>query len=161
MLTTVEKQVVYQREYYSGVAAKFDEMNIMMGDEHYFALAVLEGLLEFLGCRSVLDIGAGTGRAVRYLKQRKPELDIKGLEPVAAMRRRAYELGLAESDIIEGNATMIPFDDGAFDVVIETGVLHHIAKPERAVGEMLRVAKKAASSRTVTTWARAREACEN
>ena len=129
-MKNAEKQIQYQREYYSQIAPKFDDTNIAQGDEHYFALAVLEGLLDFLDCRSVLDIGAGTGRAVRYLKRRKPQLEIKGLEPVAAMRRRAYELGVAESDIIEGDAaTKIPFGDGAFDIVIETGVLHHIPDP--------------------------------
>lgn len=138
-----DRQIQYQREYYASVSAKFDEMNIMPHDEHYFALAVLEGLLDFLDCDSVLDIGAGTGRVVRYFKQRKPKIKVMGIEPVEAMRRRAYELGVLESEIIEGDATKIPFGNACFDVVTDTGVLHHIQKPERAIAEMLRVAKKA------------------
>jgi ubiquinone/menaquinone biosynthesis C-methylase UbiE len=138
-----DAQVRFQRNYYGAFAPKFDSINIHRRDEHYFALAVLGGLLDFLECTSVLDIGAGTGRAVRYLKERKPNVKIVGIEPVAAMRQQAYRLGVAESDIVDGNATNIPFPDRSFDVVMETGVFHHIPQPSRAVDEMLRVAKKA------------------
>ncbi len=142
-MRTTDAQVEFQRKYYGSIAAEFDSINIHRRDEHYFALAVLEGLLDFLECRSVLDIGAGTGRAVRYLKGHKPNMKVAGIEPVAAMRQQAYQLGVAEDEIVDGSATNIPFPDGAFDIVIETGILHHIPEPGRAVEEMFRVAKKA------------------
>jgi SAM-dependent methyltransferase len=142
-MRNVDEQVRYQREYYSTVASHYDHVHVMQRDGHYFALAALEGLLDFLECHSVLDIGAGTGRVVRYFKQRKPQLEVKGIEPVVPMRQRAYELGVLESEIVEGDATNIPFGDGTFDMVTETGVLHHIPNPERAIAEMLRVAGKA------------------
>jgi ubiquinone/menaquinone biosynthesis C-methylase UbiE len=142
-MNTPEAQVRYQRDYYSANASRFDTRNIKRGDEHYFALAVLEGLLDFLDCKSVLDIGAGTGRVIRRLKDRKPQLKVMGIEPVQAMRQRARELGVLESEIIGGDATKIPFGDGTFDMVTETGVLHHIPNPASAIAEMLRVARKA------------------
>jgi len=37
----------------------------------------------------------------------------------------------------------LAFADGSFDLVCEFGVLHHIPRPELAISEMLRVAKKA------------------
>ena len=142
-MNDAEKQVAFQRRYYAGVAPRFDEMNIHADDEHYFALAVLEGLLDLLQCRSLLDIGAGTGRTVRYFKARRPDLVIRGVEPVAAMREQAYKLGVSRDEIIEGDARNLPFTDGAFDIVTETGILHHIPKPDAAIAEMLRVGRKA------------------
>jgi ubiquinone/menaquinone biosynthesis C-methylase UbiE len=136
------QQVQYQRQYYNSFAGKFDTTNILVKDHHYFALAALEGLLDFYECTSLLDIGAGTGRVVRYLKQRKPEMKVMGIEPVAGMRQQAYRNGVLPSDLIAGDATHLPFSDGSFDVVTDTGVLHHIPKPERAIAEMLRVANK-------------------
>jgi ubiquinone/menaquinone biosynthesis C-methylase UbiE len=142
-MNDAEKQIAFQRNYYGGVAPKFNEMNIKQGDEHYFALAVLEGLLNFFECRSLLDIGAGTGRTVRYFKEKRPDMKVMGVEPVASMREQAYQLGVSRDQIIEGDARKLPFEDGAFDVVTETGILHHIPNPEVAISEMLRVGKKA------------------
>src|SRR5262245_33477224 len=137
-MNEVDKQVAFQRNYYAGVAPQFNEMNIKQGDEHYFALAALEGLLHFFECRSLLDIGAGTGRTVRYFKEKRPDLKVMGIEPVAAMREQAYQLGVGRDQIIEGDARKLPFEDGAFDIVTETGILHHIPNPEAAISEMLR-----------------------
>jgi ubiquinone/menaquinone biosynthesis C-methylase UbiE len=149
-----DAQVRFQRNYYGAIAPEFDSINIHRRDEHYFVLAVLEGLLDFLECTSVLDIGAGTGRAVRHLKERKPNVRIVGIEPVAAMRQQAYRLGVAESEIVDGDATNVSFPDRSFDTMMETGVLHYIPQPRRAVDEMLRVAKKPFSFRTPTILGR-------
>ena len=94
----VNEQVQFQRQYYDCVAGKFDTTNIFVRDHHYFALAALEGLLDFYECTSLLDIGAGTGRVVRYLKQRKPKMQVIGIEPVAGMRQQAYRNGVLPSD---------------------------------------------------------------
>jgi ubiquinone/menaquinone biosynthesis C-methylase UbiE len=142
-MNSAEKQDAYQREYYGGVAPRFDKMNVKERDEHYFALATLEGLLGFLECRSLLDVGAGTGRTLRFFKTKRSDLRLKGIEPVAAMREQAYQLGVDRDEIIAGDARELPFGEGAFDIVTETGILHHIPNPERAISEMLRVAKKA------------------
>jgi len=53
------------------------------------------------------------------------------------------EKGLLETELIDGDATRLQFYGGEFDLVCEFGVLHHIRKPEVAVAEMLRVAKRA------------------
>jgi ubiquinone/menaquinone biosynthesis C-methylase UbiE len=59
------------------------------------------------------------------------------------LRDIAYRNGISRADLIEGDVLALPFEDGAFDLVCEYGVLHHIQTPARAVAEMLRVAKKA------------------
>jgi ubiquinone/menaquinone biosynthesis C-methylase UbiE len=110
-------------------------------DEHYFSLLWLEGIIEFHNIRTVLDIGAGTGRVARFLKSRNPELKITSLEPVRELREVGHANGLSRDDLIDGDATKLAFQSGAFDLVCEFGILHHVKHPEAAVNEMLRVAK--------------------
>ena len=62
-----EDEVTLQRKYYADTAAKYDTMQISEQDEHQFTLAILSAMIEYHGIRSVLDVGSGTGRALRYL----------------------------------------------------------------------------------------------
>jgi ubiquinone/menaquinone biosynthesis C-methylase UbiE len=133
----------FQRDYYNQFAVQFDDYNIHERDEHYFALAALEGLIDYLGITSALDVGSGTGRALLYLGKKKPGLRLHGVEPNEGMRARAVEKGVPPSILTEGSGVALPFKDGEFDLVMSYGVLHHIRDTSKAVSEMLRVAKKA------------------
>lgn len=132
---------IYKREYYDSFAPQFDSFNIKERDEHYMALGALEGLLHYMGAQSVLDVGSGTGRALLYLKERCPGLQVHGIEPNAGMRERAVQKGVDVSNLTAGSGTELPFPDGAFDVVTSFGVLHHIRDANKAVSEMMRVAR--------------------
>lgn len=136
-------EIEMQRRYYAETAGQYDAMHVNENDEHYFALAFLAAILDYLEIQSVLDVGAGTGRAMEYLKRAKPGLVIVGIEPSGALRETGYAKGLSREELIDGDATSMNFEDGAFDLVCEFAVLHHIKNPERAVAEMLRVAGKA------------------
>jgi ubiquinone/menaquinone biosynthesis C-methylase UbiE len=89
-----------------------------------------------------LDVGAGTGRTVIWLKNRFPELKIIGIEPVAELRQQGYKKGLSPEDLLDGDAYQLSFSDNSFDLVCEFAVLHHLKQPERAINEMNRVAAK-------------------
>lgn len=136
-------EIQLQRDYYSRTAGNYEDMHVDAADEHYFALSYLVGMLDFLGVRSILDIGCGTGRALRFIKQQRPEIRVVGVEPVEALRNIGYSLGLSAEELIDGDATKLSFQSGEFDLVCEFGVLHHIPNPEAAVSEMLRVARLA------------------
>lgn len=131
-----------QRAYYATRATAYDAAHVNR-DEHYFALGVLDGLIDQLSVTSVLDVGAGTGRALFYLRDRRPDLLLHGVEPVAELREVAYARDFPAQHLTDGDALDLPFPDGAFDLVCAFGILHHIATPARAVSEMLRVAKRA------------------
>lgn len=135
-------EVAIQRSYYAATAHRYNSMHVCEADEHYFALCVLLGAVDFLGIRSILDIGSGTGRAISHIKNVRPNLGVKGVEPVAELREVAYRNGVSKDDLVDGDALALRFDDGAFDLVCEFGVLHHIKTPNVAVAEMLRVAKR-------------------
>jgi len=140
-MTTQEAEL--QQKYYSETAHKYNKMHVQEGDEHFFALSFMAGMLEYLGVRTILDIGSGTGRALSYIKARHPGVGIVGIEPVKELREVGYSHGLSNTELIEGDAARLQFSDKQFDVVCEFGVLHHVRRPERVVSEMLRVANKA------------------
>jgi ubiquinone/menaquinone biosynthesis C-methylase UbiE len=138
-----EEEVTLQRKYYAETAAKYDAMQISDQDEHQFALAILSAMIEFHGIKSVLDVGSGTGRALRYLKSRHPDVRFVGVEPVEALRKVGHAAGLSSDDLRDGDVNALQAADGEFDLVCEFAVLHHVPKPSQAVAEMLRVARKA------------------
>ena len=138
-----EDEVNLQRKYYADTAAKYDAMQISEQDEHQFALAILSGMIEYHGIKSVLDVGSGTGRALRYLKPRHPGVRFVGIEPVEALRKVGHAAGLSHEELQDGDINSLAATDGEFDLVCEFAVHHHVPRPERAVAEMLRVARKA------------------
>jgi ubiquinone/menaquinone biosynthesis C-methylase UbiE len=138
-----DNEVSLQRKYYADTAAKYDAMQISDQDEHQFALAILSAMIEYHGIKSVLDVGSGTGRALRYLKSRHPVVRFVGIEPVEALRKVGHAAGLSHDELKDGDINSLAAADGEFDLVCEFAVLHHVPKPELAVAEMLRVARKA------------------
>jgi len=140
---TDPSSIEIQRRYYAETANQYDSMHLEQNDEHFFALSFLVGVIDYLGIRSILDIGSGTGRALQYIKKLRPDLRVIGVEPVLELREMGYAKGLSQADLVDGDATRLGFADGDFDLVCEFGVLHHIKEPSLAVAEMLRVARKA------------------
>ncbi|WP_413204319.1 class I SAM-dependent methyltransferase [Rhodospirillum sp. A1_3_36] len=143
MRDKIEKNTEIQRDYYERTASDYNTLHIKENDAHHFALLFLEATIELYGIQSILDIGAGTGRAALYLKKKKPNLKILSIEPVKALREIGHSSGIDKDELIPGDATQLNFSDNSFDLVCEFGALHHIHNPRKAVSEMLRVGKKA------------------
>lgn len=140
-MNSTAPQVALQRAYYEQTAAEYDKLHLREDDEHHVALAWLAGLIRHYGALSVLDVGCGTGRALRYLSRHCPELKLTGIEPSEALRQKALDAAAGTAAVLDGDATALPFADASFDIVCEFGVLHHVERPRRAVEEMLRVAR--------------------
>ncbi len=136
-------QAEMQKRYYAETAATYEEWHMEEKDEHYFALFFLLGMIDYFEIKSILDVGAGTGRSLLFLKEHRPDLIVRGIEPVAELREIGHQKGLSREELTDGDATKMEFADGEFDLVTEFAVLHHIARPQKAIAEMLRVAKTA------------------
>ena len=83
--------------------------------------------------RTVLNVGAGTGSyepADRY---------VVSIEPSSEMRSKRLELG--RHPAISVRADALPFDDGAFDVVLAQLVVPFMRDPARGLRELRRVAR--------------------
>jgi ubiquinone/menaquinone biosynthesis C-methylase UbiE len=136
-----KKEIEIQREYYAKTSAQYDTMHFNDKDEHYFALRFLEGVIDFYDIKTILDLGAGTGRVAQYFKDKNPALKVISIEPVSELREIGHLKGLSKDELIDGDATNVSFHDNEFDLVCEFGVLHHIKTPEKVVKEMLRVSR--------------------
>ena len=83
----------------------------------------------------VLDVGCGTGRNLVYLLREGFDVTALDADPghVEAVRHLAERLGrpLPAERLVVGSIEALPFDDGAFDVVLGVAVLH-FARDEAA-----------------------------
>ena len=87
----------------------------------------------------LLDVGCGTGAAVRAaaeLVERAVGLDLSP-NMLAEARKRAT--GLPAAEFVEGDSENLPFDDGEFTAVLCTTSLHHYPRPDAAAHEFARV----------------------
>ena len=94
-----------------------------------------------------LEIGPGPGWIGTWLAEKRPDLQIMGLEPSPDMRRVAKSN--AESCGVHGRIEFVPgyvenmkcFSEGEFDLVFSNESLHHWADPKHAFLEIQRVLK--------------------
>lgn len=130
-----------QVAYYAKTAAVYDATHVKTDDEHALGIRYMIQLLRMHGAHTVLDVGSGTGRAVKALLD--AGFDVTGVEVVRALIDVAEQQGVPAGVIQEGRGQALPFPDGSFDAVCEFGVLHHVKKPNEVVREMIRVSRSA------------------
>jgi ubiquinone/menaquinone biosynthesis C-methylase UbiE len=88
----------------------------------------------------VLEIGPGFGATTRLLAPVAPRLTVVELES-RYCRRLREELG-DEVEVVQGDATELPFEDNRFSTVLCFTMLHHIPEAklqDRAFAEIARV----------------------
>ena len=107
-------------------------------------LGQLEGHLAASAGKHVLDLGCGRGeRSVDLLGRgaRVSGIDISSVY-VAEAEAAARAAGHADDrfDFVAGDAHHLPYPDGAFDLVVGDGILHHLDLPV-ALAEVHRVLK--------------------
>ena len=88
----------------------------------------------------VLEIGPGFGATTSVLAERAPALSVLELEPRYCARLRR-ELG-DRVEVVQGDATAMPFPDGRFSAVLAFTMLHHLPSRElqdRLLAEVSRV----------------------
>lgn len=132
-----------QKEYYSKTAEEYDNQHLQHDDEHNLALNYLDGIIKFHNYKSILDIGAGTGRVALFLRERNPSLEITSIEPVEALRSVGYAKGLSQDELRNGDVYELDFGTSSFDLVCAFGVFHHLEYPLKALGEMKKTSRHA------------------
>ncbi|MEV8377294.1 class I SAM-dependent methyltransferase [Kribbella sp. NPDC056861] len=87
--------------------------------------------------KSVLDLGAGTGKLTQLLAAR--ELAVTAVEPLAAMRDELVA-AVPSADVRDGSAEAIPLEDKAVDAVVVAQAWHWF-DAAKALPEIARVLK--------------------
>ena len=93
----------------------------------------------FGGNESVVDVGSGTGSLAFALAPHVGE--VVGVDTDAGYLDAARELAPANVRFVEGDATALPFEYGAFDIAATVRILHHVRRPELVVSELARVTR--------------------
>ena len=113
-------------EYYDRTRSLPDEVNARQRDL----------LMAELGdCDRVLEVGVGTGRIAVTL-----DVPVIGLDLSRPMME-VLRTKTSAIPLVEGDATRLPFPDGAFDAAYVAHVLHLIPTWEDALAELVRVVR--------------------
>jgi ubiquinone/menaquinone biosynthesis C-methylase UbiE len=103
-----------------------------------WAYAALRELGVDVSRSSLLDVGGGNGYFSHILLSGCPDTHVLD---VSAAQLAMNPLPDARKHL--GTAYALPFADASFDVVFSSNLLHHLDRPECAVREMTRVARRA------------------
>jgi len=85
---------------------------------------------------TILDVGCGNGTFTYYWRQLAD--NTVGVD----FSRNMLAMHGADFRSVQGDALRLPFPDGAFEVVFESALLHHVPEPLLAAKEMRRVASR-------------------
>lgn len=96
---------------------------------------------------SVLDVGACDGGMLYSIKEAYPGAVCRGVEPEPGF---LPEKGPAGVEVAQGRAERLPYPAASFDFAVVSSVIEHVADPEAALGELLRVLKPGGKAVVIT-----------
>jgi ubiquinone/menaquinone biosynthesis C-methylase UbiE/DNA-binding transcriptional ArsR family regulator len=123
------------REFFDASSDRWDEIRDEMFGSHFYLSALL-GLLP--SDWTVADLGCGTGTIAEALApfvRRVIGVDVSSpMLDLASRRLERFE----NVDLLPGELESLPLDDDQVDVATMILVLHHLERPEAAIGEAAR-----------------------
>lgn len=87
----------------------------------------------------VVDVGCGTGVLLGRLLDRRSDIEATGLDLSARMLEVARRRLPGDVELVQGEATSLPFAEKSFDVAVSSSALHYVERPQRVLEEMHRV----------------------
>lgn len=136
---TLEKIPHEMSSMFDQVAEKYDVMNLLLtgGLIHTWRVSTCDAVGAGPGMK-ILDLACGTGSSTAEFAAKGAE--VVGCDLSAGMIARGKEL-YPHLNLIEGDATDLPFADATFDTATISYGLRNVVDTEKALREMLRVTK--------------------
>jgi len=120
------------------VASVYDDTRSLPPDLMEKVIERLKATLERHACRTVLDVGVGTGRFASPVSSMG--FDVCGADISAKMLRIARKKSV--QDLLLADARTLPFRERSFDASMCVHLLHLILEWERVLSELNRVTRK-------------------
>jgi len=132
---------------HDAVHARFAKTAELVGarqDEQIDALAArIRGLLHTQGDERALDVGTGAGALAIALAPLVRE--VVGVDVVPELLAEARRRVPPNVELVQADATALPFERASFDLVGTMRTLHHVHRPELVLAEISRVARPGAT----------------
>lgn len=118
----------------------------LMANEHRALVDWMLSQLDIRPTNSLLDVGCGGGMTLKVLSGLAPQGLVVGLDRAPTMVRQARrrcrdEIRSGRVQVVEGDVTAMPFEDGRFDVVCGVETFYFWPEPVLGLREVLRVLK--------------------
>lgn len=125
---------------YDKYASSYDKKSDFLNS---FERGAIESLADDLTGKTILDVGAGTGRVFDLLKQRGT---LKNAKEIHALDVSKNMLGILKGKhpqavIAHGDMCAMPYKDGTFDLVIAAFAIVHLKSLDKFFDEVYRVLK--------------------
>jgi ubiquinone/menaquinone biosynthesis C-methylase UbiE/uncharacterized protein YbaR (Trm112 family) len=139
----VDEHKLGQKSFYDADADSYETSMMRLTFWRSFDRAYTRTIEEFAGQRSVmLEVGGGSGRQSIPLRDSFKTIlsfDIsEGMVRRAIRRRSETPTGAHNVHYFVGDAENIPVRSGCADAAIFSGILHHVAAPDRVLSETAR-----------------------
>jgi ubiquinone/menaquinone biosynthesis C-methylase UbiE len=125
---------MYVLDTYNDIAKSFDKTRYCIWK------CVLEFFSDVGKSESILDVGCGNGKNMKYLCMDE-YTNVKGCDFCEGFVNICIK---KELDVIHANILCLPFTDSSFDKIICIAVIHHLSTHEhrlKAIKELIRVTK--------------------
>ena len=132
------------RERFDDRAPTYDESAMHRG-----LAAAVAAFADLAGVTAVLDVATGTGLVPRALRDRGYRGAVTGVDLAPRMIDEARR-HLPDAELLVADATRLPLDDDAFDLVTCVTGLQLFPHPDRAIAEWARVLRPAGRAITAT-----------
>ena len=139
-MDTAHDQLV--RREFAQQAASFEDPSYSFADER-----LMRWILDNVAVPAyaiVLDVAAGTGHVARGFAPHVRQVVAVDLTPeMLAVGKSQVDRGEIRNVLFEqGDAAMLPYLDGSFDLVVNRFAVHHFERPAVQLREMVRVCRQ-------------------
>jgi len=104
---------------------------------------IADNVVKRIGNGTILDLGSGTGYLSIEIAKRSAGLQVCGIDLSRQMVKIAKRRGkgIDNARFVFGNAARLPFKGSSVDLVVSTGVFHHLKTPRLVFEECYRILK--------------------
>jgi 2-polyprenyl-3-methyl-5-hydroxy-6-metoxy-1,4-benzoquinol methylase len=124
-----------QSQFYESIAGDFDSLMNHYDLQRRLSIVFDELLPRQLTGLRTLDLGCGTG----WFSQRASDLGAYVTSLDISVSLAGIARNRARSSAVVADAICVPFASDSFDLVISSEMLEHLARPEEALKEAVRV----------------------